>query len=130
MSGEVPRDALIRDLAIVLAGALDHRSQILPGPHLAARRMQDVLGFPDRTLPSKIEALLRGVLVDDEGCGCPFDYPYTCPSCGHSRITNHCPHDGVQNACPECGWTDPGKETPLQFLGVTRPPGADEGGQR
>jgi hypothetical protein len=62
----------------------------------------------------------------DEGCGCPFDYPYTCPACGHERITNHCPHDGVQNPCPECGWTDPGKQTPMQFLGATRLPGAGQ----
>jgi hypothetical protein len=62
---------------------------------------------------------------EDEDCGCPFDYPYTCPACGHSRITNHCPHDGVQNPCPECGWTGPGKQTPLQFLGVTRLPGEE-----
>jgi len=53
----------------------------------------------------------------DGGCGCPFDYEYICPACGHQRITNHCPHDGVQNRCPHCGWTDPGKQTPLQFLG-------------
>jgi len=65
-----------------------------------------------------------------ESCDCPFDYPYTCPACGHERITNHCPHDGIQNPCPECGWTDPGKETPLQFLGVTLPPGAEEGERR
>lgn len=51
-------------------------------------------------------------------CGCPFDYEYTCLACGHTRITNHCPHDGVQNRCPRCGWLDPGKETPLQFLGI------------
>lgn len=67
---------------------------------------------------------------EDEDCDCPFDYPYTCPACGHERITNHCPHDGIQNPCPECGWTDPGKETPLQFLGVTLPPGAEEGERR
>lgn len=54
----------------------------------------------------------------EDGCGCPFDYPYTCPVCGHARITNHCPHDGVQNPCPECGHLDPGKVTPLQFLGM------------
>ena len=56
-------------------------------------------------------------------CDCPFDYEYTCPACGHTRITNHCPHDGVQNPCPECGWTDPGKQTPLQFLGLKPVPG-------
>jgi predicted RNA-binding Zn-ribbon protein involved in translation (DUF1610 family) len=60
-----------------------------------------------------------------EDCGHPFDYEYTCPACGHKRITNHCPHDGVQNPCPKCGHTDPGKETPMQFLGVTWPPGAE-----
>ena len=26
-----------------------------------------------------------------EDCDCPFDYEYTCPACGHARITNHCP---------------------------------------
>lgn len=56
-------------------------------------------------------------------CGCPFDYPYTCPACGHARITNHCPHDGVQNRCPRCGWLDPGKESPMEFLGLTAKPG-------
>ena len=56
-------------------------------------------------------------------CGCPFDYPYTCPACGHERITNHCPHDGVQNRCPGCGWLDPGKESPLEFLGLAAKPG-------
>lgn len=39
-------------------------------------------------------------------CGCPFDYPYTCPA---------------------CGWTDPGKRTPLQALGVKEMPGAGSG---
>lgn len=34
-----------------------------------------------------------------EDCDCPFDYEYTCPACGHTRITNH---------CPRCGWLDPG----------------------
>lgn len=58
-----------------------------------------------------------------DSCDCPFDYLYTCPACGLSRITNHCPHDGVQNPCPRCGWTDPGKRTPLQFLGVKEVPG-------
>ena len=56
-------------------------------------------------------------------CGCPFDYPYTCPACGHHRITNHCPHDGVQNRCPECGWLDPGNESPMEFLGLAAKPG-------
>jgi hypothetical protein len=71
-------------------------------------------------------------VTDDEGedCGCPFDYPYTCPACGHERITSHCPHDGVQNPCPECGWTGPGKQAPMQFLGVTPAPGAEEGERR
>ena len=72
---------------------------------------------------------VRGVLRErktPQGCACPFDYPDTCPARGRERITNHCPHDRIQNPCPECGWTDPGKETPLQFLGVTRPPGEAE----
>jgi hypothetical protein len=61
----------------------------------------------------------------EPGCGCPFDYPFTCPACGHSRAVNHCPHDGVQNRCPACGWLDPGKASPLEFLGLVPPPGED-----
>ena len=66
---------------------------------------------------------MSGAIMD---CGCPFDYEYTCPACGHTRITNHCPHDGVQNPCPRCGWLDPGKRTPLQVLGFTGTPGEDD----
>ena len=64
--------------------------------------------------------------ADLDDCDCPFDYPYTCPACGRQRVTNHCPHDGVQNPCPECGWTDPGKRTPLQVLGFKDIPGEEK----
>lgn len=57
-----------------------------------------------------------------EDCDCPFDYEYTCPACGHTRITNHCPHDAVQNPCPRCGWLDPGQVSPLQALGLREVP--------
>jgi hypothetical protein len=74
-------------------------------------------------------------------CGCPFDYETICAACGFTRITNHCPHDGVQNRCPECGHLDPGKESPLEFIGldllaaivareVETAKAAAEGGQR
>ena len=56
-------------------------------------------------------------------CGCPFDYEFTCPGCGRTRVTNHCPHDGVQTRCKECGWLDPGKVSPLELLGWAVPPG-------
>lgn len=59
---------------------------------------------------------------ESTGCDCPYDYEYTCPHCTLTRITHHCPHDGVQNPCPGCGWLDPGKRTPLQFLGLEPTP--------
>lgn len=65
MSDRIPRDALIHDLAIVLAGSLHPAAQIGPAPRLAARRMQDVLRIPDGALVSDIKARLRAVLVDD-----------------------------------------------------------------
>ncbi len=65
MTGQVPRDALIRDLSIVLAGALHPSAKIGPGPRLAARRMQDVLGIPGEATRSAVEARLRAVLADD-----------------------------------------------------------------
>lgn len=62
---QVPRDALIRDLSIVLAGALHPSAKIGPGPRLAARRMQDVLSIPDGAPRSAVEGRLRAVLADD-----------------------------------------------------------------
>jgi hypothetical protein len=51
-----------------------------------------------------------------EDCDCPFDIDYTCPQCGHRRITNHCPHDRVQNPCPACGHQPEGSHTPMEAI--------------
>jgi len=64
MSDQVPRDALIHDLAIVLAGALHPSAELGPAPRLAARRMQDVLGIADGETVKGIEKRLNAVLVD------------------------------------------------------------------
>ena len=66
MSDQIPRDALIHDLAIVLAGSLHPSAQIGPAPRLAARRMQDVLGIPDGEPVKGIEKRLCAVLVDND----------------------------------------------------------------
>ncbi|HEY2086717.1 MAG TPA: hypothetical protein VGH54_11935 [Mycobacterium sp.] len=63
MSGQIPRDALIHDLAIVLSGALRESAKTGTGAHLAARRMQDVLGIEDGEPVKAVEARLRGVLA-------------------------------------------------------------------
>lgn len=64
MSDQTPRDALIHDLAIVLAGSLHPSAEIGPAPRLAARRMRDVLGIADGSPVRGIEALLRTILAE------------------------------------------------------------------
>ncbi len=64
---DIPRDPLIRDLSIVLAGALDPSAVIGPGPRLAARRMRDVLGLEDGAPRREFEARLREVLAGKTG---------------------------------------------------------------
>lgn len=70
---------------------------------------------------------------DEDDCACEFDYDEgdgeetwhftrTCRACGFVWGALHCPHDGVQNPCPDCGWRDPGTQTPFEFLGFTSPP--------
>lgn len=61
--GDIPREPLIHDLAIVLAGVLHPSAQVGPAPRLAARRMRDVLGIPDGTPVKDIESRLRAVLA-------------------------------------------------------------------
>ena len=66
LSDQIPRDALVHDLAIVLAGSLHPSAEIGPRPgDAAARRMRDVLGILDRETAKGIEARLRSVLADD-----------------------------------------------------------------
>jgi hypothetical protein len=68
--------------------------------------------------------------VNDDPCGCEFDYAEpdgepswhfarTCALCGTTWGALHCAHDGAQNPCPSCGWIEPGKQTPGQILGMT-----------
>lgn len=64
MSGQIPRDSLIRDLSAVLAGALHQSMETAPG-RVPARRIQGVLGIPDGARPKEVEKLLRAVLADD-----------------------------------------------------------------
>lgn len=63
-------------------------------------------------------------------CACELDFPEpdgeeswhyarTCPGCGTEWGALHCPHDGAQNPCPGCGRLGPGKQTPLQILGLS-----------
>lgn len=68
-------------------------------------------------------------MSEPDECDCPeptseesWQYRRVCALCGAGFGSNHCPHDGVQKPCPTCGWIEPGKRTPLQFLGLREPP--------
>jgi hypothetical protein len=62
----IVRNALIHDLAIMLAGSLHPSAEIGPAPRLAARRMQDVLGIEDGETVRRIEARLRSALGSED----------------------------------------------------------------
>lgn len=63
MSAPMRRDALIHDLAIVLAGSLHPDAQIGPAPRLAARRLRDVLGITDGERAAVIESMISKALA-------------------------------------------------------------------
>jgi hypothetical protein len=63
MISQVPRDTLIRDLSIVLAGSLHPSAEIPPGARLVARRVRDVLEIPDGALAKDVEWRLREALA-------------------------------------------------------------------
>lgn len=65
VSNEIHREALIHDLAIVLAGSLHPSAKIGPAPRLAARRIQDVFDIEDRAPVRVIEARI-GEALDAE----------------------------------------------------------------
>jgi hypothetical protein len=64
MTDRLPREALIHDLAIVLAGSLHPGAQIGPAPRLAAHRLRDVLGIEGGTPVRVIEPLIAAALTD------------------------------------------------------------------
>lgn len=66
MSGEIRSEALIGDLAVILAGALREDARIHPGSRLAAHRVRDVLGIEDGAFPSDIRRALSAVLAAEE----------------------------------------------------------------
>ncbi len=55
-------EALIDDLAIVLAGSLHPSAEIGPAPRLAAHRLRDVLGIEDGAPVRTIEPLIAAAL--------------------------------------------------------------------
>ena len=82
MSDTIRREALIHDLAIVLAGSLHPGAKIGPAPRLAARRMQDVLGIADGAPVGTIEPLIAAALEQ------PGHYH---DATGHEDTLCHCP---------------------------------------
>jgi len=62
---QLPRKALIHDLAIVLAGSLHPSAEIGPAPRLAAGRLRDVLGVTDGETVKSIERHLRSAFGED-----------------------------------------------------------------
>jgi hypothetical protein len=64
MSNPIRQEALIHDLAIVLAGSLHPSAEIGPAPRLAAHRIRDVLGIGDGAPVRIIEPLIAAALAD------------------------------------------------------------------
>jgi hypothetical protein len=102
MSGQIPRDALIHDLAIVLSGALRESAKTGTGPHLAARRMQDVLGIMDGEPVRAVEARLRGVLAPEDESAAPVSEERACIG-GICPVPAACDDAGVCRMSPEYG---------------------------
>jgi hypothetical protein len=66
VSGPVLREGLIRDLAVVLKGALDPRTEMVPGPLLVAKRLRDVLGIQDGDSAARIAKRLAEALASEQ----------------------------------------------------------------
>ena len=63
MSKQIQPEAMIHDLAIVLAGSLHPSAEIGPAPRLAAHRLRDVLGIEDGAPVRIIEPLIAAALA-------------------------------------------------------------------
>lgn len=100
MNTQIPRDALIRDLSIVLAGALHPSAETGPG-RVAARRMQDVLGIPDGALPSDVEKRLREVLAPGDADGGGIEYGLLMSGGG---FQTRCDDPEIEKIYPTAKW--------------------------
>jgi hypothetical protein len=60
------RDALVRDLAMVLRGALHPDAKVGPAPRLAARRLRDALGITEDARTEDVAGTLCDALFPVE----------------------------------------------------------------